>query len=62
MPGNKGIVVEFFFFFLFGILQVQVSFLISVVARGTRSRREDNIKLSLQEVGWGDLDWTDVAQ
>jgi hypothetical protein len=22
----------------------------------------DNIKMDLQEVGWGGMDWTDVAQ
>ena len=24
--------------------------------------REDNIKMDLQEVGWGDMDWIDLAQ
>jgi len=24
--------------------------------------REDNIKIDLQEVGWGSMDWTDPAQ
>ena len=24
--------------------------------------REDNIKIDLQEVGWGSMDWTDLAQ
>jgi hypothetical protein len=29
-----------------------------------RSRRiwEDNIKMDLQEVGWGSMDWIDLAQ
>jgi hypothetical protein len=27
-----------------------------------RRRREDNIKLDLQEVGCGDMDWIDLAQ
>jgi len=27
-----------------------------------RCRREDNIKMDLQEVGWGDMDWIDLAQ
>jgi hypothetical protein len=25
-------------------------------------RREDNIQTSLQEVGWGGMDWIDLAQ
>jgi hypothetical protein len=24
--------------------------------------REDNIKMDLQEVGWGNIDWIDLAQ
>jgi hypothetical protein len=27
-----------------------------------RRRWEDNIKMDLQEVGWGGMDWIDVAQ
>jgi hypothetical protein len=27
-----------------------------------RRRREDNIKMDLQEVGCGGMDWTDLAQ
>ena len=27
-----------------------------------RRRREDNIKLDLQEVGCGDMDWVELAQ
>jgi hypothetical protein len=27
-----------------------------------RRRWEDNIKIDLQEVGWGDMDWIDLAQ
>ena len=27
-----------------------------------RRRWEDNIKMDLQEVGWGIMDWIDVAQ
>ena len=27
-----------------------------------RRRWEDNIKLKLQDVGWGDVDWIDVTQ
>jgi hypothetical protein len=27
-----------------------------------RRRWEDNIKMDLQEVGWGGVDWTDMAQ
>jgi len=27
-----------------------------------RSRGEDDIKMHLQEVGWGDMDWVAVAQ
>jgi hypothetical protein len=27
-----------------------------------RRRWEDNIKMALQEVGWEDMDWIDVAQ
>jgi hypothetical protein len=27
-----------------------------------RRRREDNIKMNLQEVGWGGMDWIDMAQ
>ena len=30
---------------------------------GRRSRRwEDNIKMDLQEVGWGCMDWIELAQ
>jgi hypothetical protein len=29
---------------------------------GPRSRWEDNIKMDLQEVGWGCMDWIDLAQ
>ena len=25
-------------------------------------RREDNIKMGIQEVGWGDMDWIDLAR
>jgi hypothetical protein len=27
-----------------------------------RRRWEDNIKMDLQEVGWGGMDWVDMAQ
>jgi hypothetical protein len=27
-----------------------------------RCRWEDNIKMDLQEVGWGGMDWIDMAQ
>jgi hypothetical protein len=27
-----------------------------------RRRWEDSIKMDLQEVGWGDMDWIDMAQ
>jgi hypothetical protein len=27
-----------------------------------RCRWEDNIKMNLQEVGWGGMDWIDMAQ
>ena len=27
-----------------------------------RPRSEDNIKVDLQEVGWGGLDWVDLAE
>jgi hypothetical protein len=27
-----------------------------------RRRREDNIKMGLQEFGWGGMDWMDLAQ
>jgi len=27
-----------------------------------RSRGEDNIKMNLQEVGYGDMDWIELAQ
>jgi hypothetical protein len=27
-----------------------------------RHRWEDNIKMDLQEVGWGGMDWIDMAQ
>jgi len=27
-----------------------------------RHRREDDIEFYLQEVGWGSMDWVDVAQ
>jgi hypothetical protein len=29
---------------------------------GPRYRWEDNTKIDLQEVGWGDMDWIDLAQ
>jgi hypothetical protein len=28
----------------------------------SRHRWEDNIKMDFQEVGWGGMDWIDVAQ
>jgi len=27
-----------------------------------RSRREDNINVDLQDVGWGSMDWIELAQ
>jgi hypothetical protein len=27
-----------------------------------RRRWEDNIKMDLQEMGWRDMDWTDLAE
>jgi hypothetical protein len=27
-----------------------------------RRRCEDNIKMGLREIGWGDMDWIDLAQ
>ena len=27
-----------------------------------RRRWEDNVKMDLQEVGWGDMDWIELAQ
>jgi hypothetical protein len=27
-----------------------------------RCRWEDNIKMDLREIGWGDMDWIDLAQ
>jgi hypothetical protein len=27
-----------------------------------RPRREDNIKMDLREIGWGGVDWIDLAQ
>ena len=27
-----------------------------------RRRCEDNIKMDIQEVGWGDMDWIDLAE
>jgi hypothetical protein len=27
-----------------------------------RRRWEDNIKMDLREIGWGDMDWIDLAQ
>jgi hypothetical protein len=30
--------------------------------RKPRYRRKDNIKMDLQEVGWGGLNWIDLAQ
>jgi hypothetical protein len=30
---------------------------------GTRRRRwEDNIKMNLRDIGWGSMDWIDLAQ
>jgi hypothetical protein len=28
----------------------------------SRRRREDNIKMDLKEIGFGDVDWIDLAQ
>jgi len=28
----------------------------------TRCRRKDNIKMDLKEVGWGGMDWIELAQ
>jgi hypothetical protein len=28
----------------------------------TRRRWEDNIRMDLREIGWGDIDWIDLAQ
>jgi hypothetical protein len=28
---------------------------------GTRRRWEDNIRMDLREIGWGDMDWIDLA-
>jgi hypothetical protein len=30
--------------------------------RRTRRRWEDNIKMDLREIGWGDIGWIDLAQ
>ena len=30
--------------------------------RRRRLRRENNIKMDIQEVGWGDRDWIDLAR
>jgi hypothetical protein len=30
--------------------------------RRLRHRREDNIKMDLQEMGWGGMDWIELAQ
>jgi hypothetical protein len=27
-----------------------------------RRRREDNIRMDLREIGWGGMDWTDLAR
>jgi hypothetical protein len=27
-----------------------------------RRRREDNIRMDLREIGWGGMDWIDLAQ
>ena len=27
-----------------------------------RRKREDNIKMGIQEMGWGNMDWIDMAQ
>jgi hypothetical protein len=27
-----------------------------------RRRWEDNVKMDLREIGWGGMDWTDLAQ
>ena len=36
----------------------------SILLRSFRPRRrwEDNIEMDLQEVGWGSLDWAELAQ
>jgi hypothetical protein len=28
----------------------------------SKRRREDNIKMDLREIGWGSMDWIDLAQ
>ena len=28
----------------------------------TQQRPEDNIKMDIQEMGWGDMEWIDLAQ
>jgi hypothetical protein len=30
--------------------------------RKHKHRLQDNIKMDIQEVGWGDMDWIDMAQ
>jgi hypothetical protein len=30
--------------------------------RRPKGKREDNIKMLLQKVGWGSMDWIDLAQ
>jgi hypothetical protein len=30
--------------------------------RISRPRLEDNIKIDLKKIGWGDVDWIDLAQ
>jgi hypothetical protein len=30
--------------------------------RRPRLRREDNIKMDVRKIGWGDMDWIDLAQ
>ena len=40
----------------------QVKIFFRHVAYEMRRRWEDNIKMDPQEVGWGDMEWLDLAQ
>jgi hypothetical protein len=45
-----------------GRVEVHTGFLVRRPLGRPRRRWEDNIRMGLQEVGWGGMDWIDMAQ